>query len=198
MRSFISLAATLLAVPASAAAAGGTFTLSIFQGFHFARGQVVKSGTDTADLSFTYQTRRIGFISYLGAEKISFFETPPGNVSPSEVSGWKDYVAGPEPGYYVLRARSNQRLYLVRLVEFSDQGKTATYWRMRFDWQELGGAAARPTSAARYTGDSRPSGSDDRTEQSIPLRRSPQAQRAESRERAAGDPSLHRAGHDVA
>lgn len=153
---YILLLATLFAVPVSAAPVGGSFTLSIFEGFQFGTRQVVKSGTDTADLSFTYQTRRIGFISYLGADKISFFESAPSAVPSSEVNSWKDYVAGPEPGYYVLRARSDRKLYLVRLVEFANQGKAASYWKMRFEWQEFGGnrsGSAPPLEgrfAARY------------------------------------------------
>jgi hypothetical protein len=129
----------LAASPLLAAPAGGSFSLEIFQGYHFSSTQVVKSGTDTADLNFTYQTRRTGFISYLGADKIKYFETAPapGSISSSEIARWQDYVAGPGPGYYVLRAKSNGRLYLVQLLKFENQGRAASYWRMHFEWREF-------------------------------------------------------------
>ncbi|HVX68016.1 MAG TPA: hypothetical protein VHA11_15495 [Bryobacteraceae bacterium] len=128
------------ALVASTAAASGSFTLQVFQGFHFPSSEVVKSGASTADLNFTYQTRRAGMISYLGADKIRFFPTAPkpGSISAAEVAQWKDYVAGPEPGYYVLRAHSNGKLYLVQLISFENQGRAASSWRMQFNWQEFG------------------------------------------------------------
>jgi hypothetical protein len=136
-----------LAFVASAAASSGSFTLQIFQGYNFGSSEVVKSGTPTADLNFTYQTRRIGMISYLGAEKIKFFPVAPapGSISAADVAKWEDYVAGPGPGYYVLRAHSNGQLYLVQLVSFENQGRAASFWRMRFNRQEFasGGNAAK-------------------------------------------------------
>ena len=47
-----------------------------FEGYQFSPQAVVKSGS-TADLSFYFQRRRLGMISYLGAAKIKYFENKP-------------------------------------------------------------------------------------------------------------------------
>jgi hypothetical protein len=138
MRLFRLLAA-LAAIPLLAVPAGGTFTLKIFQGHNFSTGQVGESGTATADLNFTYQTRRLGIISYLGAEKIKYFGKDASAVSASGIEKWEDYEAGPAPGYYLIRARSDKHLYLVHMTEFLNQGKAASQWVATFEWEPFPG-----------------------------------------------------------
>lgn len=125
-------------------AASGSFQLKIFEGYNFATRSVVKSG-GTSDLSFTYQTRRLGMISYLSAPKIKQFETPPSGLTAAQVESWKDYVAGPSPDYYVIKGKDGH-YYQVRLLKFENQGEAASSWLMTFEWQEinLGARTARP------------------------------------------------------
>jgi hypothetical protein len=133
------LIAALLAGAAAVCAEGpdsGAFSLKIFEGYQFSPQAVVKSGS-AADLSFTYQVRRMGMISYLGAAKIKYFESRPaaGSIGKREIESWEDYVAGPSPGFYVIRARDGAH-YLVHLQTFENQGKAAAYWKMSFRWEK--------------------------------------------------------------
>lgn len=136
------------AVPVSSALPGamaqparksGQFRLHVFEGYRLDTGAVGKSSSQQ-DLSFTYQVRASGMISYLGAAHIKRFDGRPsaGTLSAGDVAGWKDYVAGPDPGYYVIQARSSQRLYLLHLEKFENQGKAASYWLLTFTWESLG------------------------------------------------------------
>lgn len=96
-------------------------------------GKVVKSSDKTADISFYYQTRRIGMISYLGAAKIRNFalRPDPHSVTRAAIETWDDYVAGPAPGYYVIKG-SEGRFYLLKLESFESQGKAASHWKLTF------------------------------------------------------------------
>lgn len=115
----------------------GKFQLQVFQGYRFQTGEIRKSGDDT-DLSFTYQVRRLGMISYLQATHIKRFDTrpDPAALTRAEIAAWESYVAGPSAGYYVIQARSD-RCYLLKLESFENQGKAASYWRMTFSWEEI-------------------------------------------------------------
>jgi hypothetical protein len=138
MKSSILLFAALLAFAGAARPeTSGAFSLKIFEGYDFPKGAVVKSGSN-ADLSLTYQTRRIGMIGYLGAAKIKFFEAKPDvtRLTPREIDTWKDYEAGPAPGYYVIRARDGG-VYLLHLESFENQGKAASYWKMNFRFEAV-------------------------------------------------------------
>lgn len=139
MKTFLmGVAAVLLACqsPASAWSKKEPFQLKIFQGFRFANESVVKS--ESGDLSFTYQVRRFGMISYLSAKRIQYFEKAPevASLRASEIAGWKDYVAGPSPGFYVVRTGDGKH-YLLHLQKFENQGKAASYWLMTFAWEEI-------------------------------------------------------------
>lgn len=128
-------------------ATSGSFQLKIFQGYNFATRSVGKSG-GTSDLSFTYQVRRIGMIGYLQAPKIKEFQSPPSGLTASEFETWKDYVAGPSPDYYVIKAKDG-RCYLLQLLKFENQGKAASYWLMTFHWQEISLRADRASVPAK-------------------------------------------------
>jgi hypothetical protein len=123
---------------AAGAASTGKFQLQVSQGYRFETGEIRKSG-DGTDLSFTYQLRRLGVISYLQATRIKRFDTRPDTaaLTRAEIAAWPDYVAGPSPGYYVIQGRSDRR-YLLKLESFENQGKAAAYWRMTFSWEEIG------------------------------------------------------------
>ncbi|HWQ53091.1 MAG TPA: hypothetical protein VN442_05365 [Bryobacteraceae bacterium] len=126
----LSAAALCLALsPANPAA----FSLRIFEAYRISEGKVVKSGDKSADISFYYQTRRMGMISYLGATKIKEFAVRPDprSLTRAIVETWDDYVAGPAPGYYVIKGAEG-RFYLVKLESFENQGKAASYWKMTF------------------------------------------------------------------
>lgn len=142
------LAPMLLACAAAAHAAGGSFELKIFQGFRFSDQKIVESGA--ADLSFFYQTRgRFGMISFLGAPKIQRFDTEAeaAAVRPAQVAAWDDSVAGPSPGWYVVRAKDGA-MYTVHLRAFENQGRAASYWLMRFDWASFGARPTAPSATA--------------------------------------------------
>jgi len=101
MKTFLmGVAAVLLACqsPASAWSKKEPFQLKIFQGFRFANESVVKS--ESGDLSFTYQVRRFGMISYLSAKRIQYFEKAPevASLRASEIAGWKDTWLDRAPG----------------------------------------------------------------------------------------------------
>lgn len=117
-------------------AAGGSFQLKIFEGYDFPNQRVVASGSSAADLSFYYQRRGIGIISYLGAAKIKQFQGRPPGLSAGQIASWEHYVAGPSRGTYVIQSRAG-RYYLVTLEKFENQGKAASYWLMSFTWEEL-------------------------------------------------------------
>lgn len=138
-RSLLISLSGLLATAAGALAAvrSGSFQLKVFEGFRFDQGSVGKSGSDM-DLSFFYQMRRFGMISFLGADHIQRFDAKPAprSITAAEIRSWDDSVAGPAPGYYVLQAHNGGKYYLVHLEKFENQGKAASYWLMSFSWEE--------------------------------------------------------------
>jgi hypothetical protein len=80
--------------------------------------------------------RAMGPYVYLGAEKISqLTSAPTRRFSAAETASWKDYVFGPEPGYFGVISKG--RHYLVRLETYENQGKAASLWKMNFSWQAL-------------------------------------------------------------
>ncbi|HWR51675.1 MAG TPA: hypothetical protein VN428_11245 [Bryobacteraceae bacterium] len=139
-REFLMSLSILFATPARAlpAVRSGSFQLKVFQGFRFDDGSIGKSGSEM-DLSFFYQMRRFGMISFLGASHIARFDERPaqGSITVAEVQAWDDSVAGPSPGYYALQARNGGKYYLLHLEKFENQGKAASYWLMSFSWEEF-------------------------------------------------------------
>ncbi len=127
-----------LSILGTAETAASRFQLHISQGYRFDTGEVTKSGDD-ADLSFTYQLRRIGQISFLQAPHIKRFETrpQPGTLTPAEIATWDHSVAAPSPGYYVIQGRSPAHHYLLHLEKFENQGKAASRWELTFSWETL-------------------------------------------------------------
>lgn len=112
--------------------------MKVFQGFRFDDGSIGKSGSEM-DLSFFYQMRRFGMISFLGADHIQRFDDKPAqrSISAAEIRSWDDSVSGPAPGYYVLQAHNGGKYYLLHLENFENQGKAASYWLMSFSWEEF-------------------------------------------------------------
>jgi hypothetical protein len=139
-RGFLISFSGLLATAAGALAAvrSGSFQLKVFHGFRFDDGSIGKSGSEM-DLSFFYQMRRFGMISFLGADHIQRFDEKPAqrSIAAGDIQSWDDSVAGPEPGYYVLQAQNGGKYYLVNLEKFDNQGKAASYWLMSFSWEEF-------------------------------------------------------------
>ena len=124
-------AAAFCLTPAPANPAG--FSLKIFEAYRISDGKVVKSDDKSADISFYYQRRRMAVISYLGAPKIKEFTARPDpkSLTRSAIETWEDYVAGPAPGYFVVKSPGG-RYYLLKLESFENQGKAASYWKMTF------------------------------------------------------------------
>jgi hypothetical protein len=95
-RGFLISFSGLLATAAGALAAvrSGSFQLKVFQGFKFDDGSIGKSGSDM-DLSFFYQMRRSGMISFLGADHIQRFDEKPAPRGRDPVLG--RFRRGPSP-----------------------------------------------------------------------------------------------------
>ena len=132
-RFMLRLAIALLAACASTVAAGDSFQLKISEGYRFEERKVVESGA--GDLSFTYQGRNFGIISYLQAKKIKRFDSQPdpASLTRGEVESWEGYVAAPSSGYYVIRTSPGQ-FYLLHRRSFENQGKAASCWLMATFW----------------------------------------------------------------
>lgn len=126
------------------ALAANLVTLKVYQGYRFSDGAVTKSGDQSADVSFYVNLGRRKAYSFaiatLGAKKIKEFgkEKPnPKSLSLQSVESWRHYANAPSPGYNVVQGADGKSLYLLKVLSFKNQRKTASHWELTFSGEKL-------------------------------------------------------------
>lgn len=136
--------AVVLLMADSPAAASETVSLKVYEGYNFQRKAIIKSDDPACDLSFYVNRGRSGAASFalgaLGAKRIKEFgakKPAAADLAAQSMKDWKTYANAPSEGYYVIRAAQGESVYLIKVLDFKNQGKAASYWELRFTWEKL-------------------------------------------------------------